>query len=330
VERLESRDVPSWGTTLAVPGWVGVQTQGSDLALADLNRNGRVEAVLAWVDNTAGDNTIYYKVGRDLNSQGQPANGWTDALAVPEAGVGWETAGLGATLADVNRDGKRDLILAWVDNPTGDNHIFYRIGFGLRPSGSVSRWTSILAVPGGIGFETQGLAVATADLNRDGTRDLMLAFVDNPTGDNHVFYRIGFGLRASGEVRNWAGILPVPGGIGFESGGFGLTLADLDRDRRVEMLFSWADDPTGGNQIYYKVGNDLNAQGSPLRGWSSTMTSTDLASIGDQTQGLGAAVADINRDGKRDLVFAWVDDPGGENRILYKIGSGLRSDGSIA
>lgn len=40
---------------------------------------------------------------------------------------GWEDQGAGIAVADVNRNGRPDLVIFHVDNPGGDNHGYYRV-----------------------------------------------------------------------------------------------------------------------------------------------------------------------------------------------------------
>ncbi|MDQ3654313.1 MAG: matrixin family metalloprotease [Chloroflexota bacterium] len=50
----------------AVPGWFGAENQGADIALADINGNGRPDLVVFHVDNPGGENHGYYRVISDF------------------------------------------------------------------------------------------------------------------------------------------------------------------------------------------------------------------------------------------------------------------------
>jgi hypothetical protein len=93
-------------------------------------------------------------------------------------------------LADLNGNGRPDLLVFHLDNPGGDNHGHYRIGWNLTTSGIPASWSGITPVPGWFGWENQGAGIATADLNGNGLQDLLVFHVDNPGGENHGYYRV--------------------------------------------------------------------------------------------------------------------------------------------
>jgi hypothetical protein len=174
----------------AVPGWFGWEDQGADIALFDINANGRPDLVVFHVDNPGGDNHGYYRIGWNLDVNGNVTGGWSTIKSVP-GWFGWENQGSGIALFDINGNGRRDLIVFHLDNPEGDNHGYYRIGWNLDANGNVSGgWGPVTAVPGWFGWENQGAGIAVADINRTGRQDLVAFHVDNPGGDNHGYYRV--------------------------------------------------------------------------------------------------------------------------------------------
>jgi hypothetical protein len=50
---------------------------------------------------------------------------------------GWENQGGGIATADLDGNGRPELIVMHVDNPARDNHGYYRIGWNVRPDGHV-------------------------------------------------------------------------------------------------------------------------------------------------------------------------------------------------
>ncbi len=174
----------------AVPGWFGWEDQGADIAVADINGNGRPDLVVFHVNNPSGDNLGYYRIGWNLDQAGNVAGGWTDVKPVP-GWFGWEDQGAGIAVADINGNGRPDLVVFHLDNPGGDNHGYYRIGWNLNLAGDVTGgWGPITAVPGWFGWESQGAGIALTDLNGNGHQDLLVFHVDNPGGENHGYYRV--------------------------------------------------------------------------------------------------------------------------------------------
>jgi hypothetical protein len=85
-------------------------------------------------------------------------------------------------VADLGHDGGLDMITFWVDNPQRENYGYLR--FNTLPDP--------VRVPGWWGHSTQGAGMALADLNGNGRPEVILAHVDNPTGENFGYVRIGW------------------------------------------------------------------------------------------------------------------------------------------
>jgi hypothetical protein len=179
-----------WKGAIAVPGWFGEETQGADLAIANINANNRPDLVAFHVDNPEGENVGYYRIGWDLDANGNVTD-WSSPIAV-EGWFGEETAGAGIATADFNGNGQPDLVVFHVDNPEEENHGYYRIGWDLDTNGNVTGWSPIIAVPGWFGEETASAGIATGDINGNGRSDLVVFHVDNPEGENYGYYRCRF------------------------------------------------------------------------------------------------------------------------------------------
>jgi peptidoglycan hydrolase-like protein with peptidoglycan-binding domain len=247
-----------WTGVKPVPGWFGAEDQGAGIAAADINGNGRPDLVVFHVDNPAGDNHGYYRVGFNLNTSGDVTGGWSPIMPVP-GWFGWENQGSAIAIADVSRNGRPDLIVFHLDNPAGDNHGYYRIGWNLNAAGQVTGgWSPVMAVPGWFGWENQGAGIAVADIDRNGTLDLLVFHVDNPGGENHGYYRIGKSLSTAGVVTGgWGAVTPTPGWFGAEDQGAGVALADIDGNGQSDLIVFHVDNPGGENHGYYRVITDL-------------------------------------------------------------------------
>jgi hypothetical protein len=306
----------------AVPGWFGSEDQGADIAVADVTGNGRPDLVVFHVDNPGGENHGYYRIGRNLDRYGRVTGGWSSVIPVP-GWFGWENQGAGIAIADVNGNGRPDLLVFHVDNPGGENHGYYRIGWNLDTAGNVTGgWSAVKPVPGWFGWENQGAAVALFDVNGNGRRDLVVFHLDNPGGENHGYYRIGWNLDTAGNVTGgWSAVKPVPGWFGWENQGAGIAVADVDGSGRPDLLVFHLDNPGGENHGHYRIGRNLDLAGDVAGGWGAIVALPGW--FGWENQGAGIALADINATGRQDLVVFHVDNPGGENHGYYRVVSDL-------
>jgi hypothetical protein len=214
--------------------------------------------VVFHVDNPSGDNHGYYRIGCDLDTSGKVTAGWTAVLPVP-GWFGWENQGAGIALSDINGNGRADLFVFHLDNPGGDNHGYYRIGWNLDGAGNVTGgWSGVQAVPGWFGWENQGAGIAIADINRNGRPDLLVLHLDNPGGENHGYYRIGWNLDGGGNVTGgWSPVVALPGWFGAEDQGAGVALGDINGTGRQDLVVFHVDNPGGENHGYYRVISDL-------------------------------------------------------------------------
>ena len=236
---------------------------------------------------------------------------------------GWfgsEDQGAGIAVADISGSARPDLVVFHVDNPGGENHGYYRIGWDLDTSGQPSSWSPILPVPGWFGAENQGAGIAIADINGSGRPDLVVFHVDNPGGENPGYYRIGWDLDANGQPSSWSPILPVPGWFGAEDQGAGIAVADINGSGRSDLVVFHVDNPGGENRGYYRVGYDLDASGVPAR-WANVVPVPGW--FGAENQEADIAFGNISGSPNPDLIVFHIDNPGGENHGYYRIGRDL-------
>ena len=251
-----------WSEIKSVPGWFGNENQGAGIAVADINGNGQPELVVFHVDNPAGENQGYYRIGWDLDANGDVTVGWSDVGLVP----GWfgnEDGGAGIAIADINGNPRPELVVFHVDNPAGENQGYYRIGWDLDANGNVTGgWSEVELVPGWFGEENQGAGIAIAGINGNLQPDLVVFHLDNPIGENQGYYRIGWDLDANGNVTGgWSDAQVVPGWFGQESQGAGIALADLTGNNQYDLLIFHVDNLPGENQGYSRVVFDLPVAG---------------------------------------------------------------------
>ncbi|HEX5812915.1 MAG TPA: hypothetical protein VFY38_12470, partial [Pseudonocardia sp.] len=240
-----------WSAWVDVPDWFSSENQGADVVVADLDGDGRQDVVVAMVDAPPGQNQGYVRVGRGLTADGTVADGWGPWMPVPDW-FSWENQGVAIALTPPDAQGARDLIVLAIDDGPQLNRGVYRIGRDLAADGTVSEWTEWRDVPGWFSWANQGCGVAIVDLDRDGGRDLVVFQVDNATGLNQAFYRVGRDLGDDAVVAGgWEPWLGVPGWFSWENQGAGLAVTELDGRRRV-LVFE-IDAPPGQNSGAYTL-----------------------------------------------------------------------------
>jgi len=303
---------------LDIPGWGSWENQGCGTAVADLNGDGRPELIVFRLDNAAQRNRGFYRVGWKLTVTGTVSGGWGPWLEVP-GWFSWQNRGSDIAVADLDGDGRPDLIVFQVDSATGQNRGVYRVGRKLNLAGEVTGgWGPWLDVPDWRSWENQGGAVAVADLDGNGRPDLIVLRVDSPAGANGAYYRVGRGLDANGAVTGgWSPWIKVPDWTFHENQGAGIALADLDGNGRPELVVFAVDNPAGANRGLYQIGWNVSPAGAVTQGWSDWTTLPGWTFW--ENQGAGIALADVDGDERPELVLGVVDAPAGANRGFYRV-----------
>ncbi|MGP4046141.1 galactose oxidase-like domain-containing protein [Streptomyces sp. 2A115] len=243
---------------------------------------------------------------------------------------GWfshENQGAGVAVADLDGDGRHDLLVFMVDNPPGQNRGLFRIGRGLSADGAVTGgWTPWADVPGWFSHENQGAGVALADLNADGRQDLVVAMVDGAAQQNRGLFRIGRGLTADGAVTGgWTPWIGIPDWFSWENQGVSVAVTPPDPGGVRDLLVFMIDNGPQQNRGLYRIGRGLGADGAVTGGWTPWRDVPGWFSW--ENAACGVAVADLDRDGGRDLIVFQIDDAPDQNQAFYRIARDLGPDG---
>lgn len=296
---------------------LGWYTQGGDTALANINGVNGPDIVAAWVDAPGGENSIKYSIGWDMSSSSGKASSWSSTNTMP-GWVGTETQGLGLSITNLDASPSYDMILAWVDNPGGENTIYYKIGWNLNSNGDPSSWSNLKTVPiGTVGSNTQGVATGFAYIDDDNVKDMMIVWVC--AEDDEMYYKIGWDINTSGDASTWGNKRSKPGWMGTETSGVGVAISDIGQDNRPDVVFFWIDNPFGANHGYYEVCWDINEAGEVFFISEKRKIPGDWQWIGDASAGCGVAVSQVGLTSREEIVFTWIDDPTFDNSFNYRV-----------
>lgn len=313
--------------TLTPISWFGNDTQAAGTAIGDLTKSGKRDLVIFHVDNPGGANAGFYRILFDIDQNGNDKGGLSDIKRIP----GWfgdETAGGGIALTDIKRNGNIDLVVFWVDNPSGGNQGFYRIGWNLDAKGNAASWSDVMKVPGWFGDSTQGAGITTAFIRGVDRPDLVVFHIDDPGGENVGYYRIGWTIAGDGTVDTWTPPIAIPGWFGNDNQGGGIAAADLDGSGRPSLVVFHIDNPDEGNHAYLRVGRSVDSSGVVTKGWSAPLEVPGW--FGNETQEGDIAVADLTGKGTKDVVVFHIDNPDGPNHGYLRVGQTLGAAGTVA
>lgn len=299
-----------------IPDWFSWDNQGAGVAVSDLNNTGQQALIVLMVDSPPGKNKALYRIGKNLDPEGKVGGGWGNWIEIPDW-FSFENQGAGVALADLDGDGRPELVVFMIDNPEGKNQGYYRIGKTLDADGNVTGgWGPWIAVPDWFPFENQHGSIALSDLDGDGRPELIVFMIDNPVGKNQGYYRVGKKLDADGNVTGgWSPWTQVPDWFSWENQGAGVALADLDNVGRKDVIIFQIDNAIGQNQAFFRIAKNLKADGTVVGGWSTWHGVPDWFSW--ENQGGGIAVTKLG--GKHKMFVLTVDNAVQQNAGLYEV-----------
>jgi len=254
---------------------IGANSYPQGIAVADVNGDGRPDLVTANNNNSG-------TVGVLLGLAG---GGFSPVSNYPTGGV----YAISVAVADVNGDGRSDLVTA----NNGDNTVgvlLGQAGGGFSPG--ITYPTAAVHFP-------QGIAVR--DVNGDGRPDLVTANFASSAGV--LLQQAGGGFAAISAYSTGVNSTPV----GSNSGPGSVTVADVNGDGLPDLVTA----------NYYS-----SAAGVLLGQAGGGFAATSTYATGAYSSPLGIAVGDVNGDGRPDLVTA-NDGNGTAGVLLGQAGGGF-------
>jgi hypothetical protein len=245
----------------------------------------------------------------------------------------WENQGGNIAAADLDRDGAPELIVLRVDSPgNGPNAGFYRVGKRLDAQGNISGgWGPWVPIPNWMSTFNQGAGIAVADFGPAGLALIVFQVQHLVPGPNKGLFSIGRGLDANGIVTGgWTNWTEVPNWISWSDQGAAITVTDVDGDGQPDLVVFHIDDfhtnnPNLPNKGFYRVGSKLTSAGQ-VSSWTDWMQVDWFSWF---NQGAGIALADLDGDGRPEILVFQIDNPPGENGGFYRVGWNLDTQGRV-
>jgi hypothetical protein len=253
-------------------------------------------------------------------------------LQVPDW-ASWENEGANIAVVDLDQDGVPELIVLRIDHPApGPNRGFYRVGRRLDAQGNITGgWGPWIEIPQWNSLENQGGGVAVADFGNDGLGLVVFQVEHRVPGPNRGLFRIGRKLDANGNVTGgWTAWQEVPDWISWRDQGAAIAIGDLDGDGRPELFVFHIDDfhtdnPNRPNKGFYRVGFALTVNGQ-VNNWTDWFLVDWFSWF---NQGAGLAVADLDANGRPEIIVFQIDDPPQENAGWFRVGWSLDTLGRV-
>ena len=244
-----------------------------------------------------------------------------------------ENDGANVAAADLDQDGTPELILLRIDHPTpGPNRGFYRVGKKLDANGIISGgWGPWIEVPDWGANENQGGGIAVADFGAAGLGLVVFQVQHRVPGPNTGLFRVGRKLDANGNVTGgWTPWMAVPNWISWRDQGGAIAVSDIDSDGTPDLVVFHIDDfhtdhPALPNKGFYRVGMKLTPDGN-VNAWTDWIPVDWFSWF---NQGAGVAIADLDGNGRPEIIVFQIDDPPGENAGFYRVGWNLDKRGII-
>ncbi|MCB0106212.1 MAG: ScyD/ScyE family protein, partial [Caldilineaceae bacterium] len=276
-----------------------VAAMGAGLCWIDFDNDGWLDLYL--VNSHAVEEVSYWEANGGLPRNALYRNVEGHFIDVGSAaGVDVAVRGNGCVAADLNLDGRQDLLVT----ADGPDLLFWNQGDGTFVEGGVAA---------GVAAAEWNSAAVVGDLNNDGLPDLFVAayidlnkMIPKPSG---AFPQDFYGLpdrlyinRGIDPTSGYATFREVTSEVGLtrEERGLGAMLTDVDQDGDLDLYIANDGHP---NRLYANVPWPGGVLADPVGVGFRFEDVTAVADVGDSGSGMGVAGGDYDGDMRVDLLI---------------------------
>jgi hypothetical protein len=193
---------PSYCGIFSCPSY---EVTGGGIAAHDIDGNGTPELIFMDIDNNPSSaNQFRYTIAWNVTRPSYEPFSLTSysTPSFPGSGqgatVGWETAGGGVDVGDIDNDGTNEIVFLGVESTLNTpRFIIYKIDIGGNVEGG---WRPFIEVPLDATYSLGGGSLSLADIDNDGDLDMIVMGVEQNPGDDT--YRIRFGINGRNSSSN--------------------------------------------------------------------------------------------------------------------------------
>lgn len=227
---------------------------GGDVTVADIDQNGKMDLIVFVIDDPSGYNNGYYKIGYDMNPHTGKPTRWSDKIKV---NVNWNQTnndGAGIIAKDIDGNGVIDFLIGYTDAPHGSNKGYYNIGWNIKSNGQATYWSNRKTIQGDFWTSNADCGVTIGDITGDGRNDLISFYIDNTSGTDKAYFRVGESLNKYGIVEgSWYGPYEYIGNYGTATDGTGISIGDINKDGKLDIITYYIDDSDKYNRGWCEV-----------------------------------------------------------------------------